>query len=141
MPRWEPDPNVRRGRRVVHNLHAHLVFTPKYRRDVFTDEMLTACEGYMSKVCEDYRAELSEFNGEADHIHLLIQYPPTLRLSDLVRSLKGASARRLRNDFGDHVSQHLWGEHFWSPSYFVGSVGGAPLEVVKDYIEDQCRPD
>ena len=96
MPRWEPDPNVRRGRSVVHNLHAHLVFTPKYRRGVFTDPILVRCEEVMRDVCRDFGATLTEFNGEHDHVHLLVQYPPTVALSTLVNSLKGVSARRLR---------------------------------------------
>ena len=140
-PRWEPNPDIRRGRSIVYTLHAHLVFTPKYRRKVFTDAILTRCEEVMRKVCEDFGAELREFNGETDHVHLLVHYPPQIALSRLVGSLKGVSARRLRQDFPTHINKYLWGEHFWSPSYFAGSCGGAPLAVVKDYIENQKHPD
>ena len=140
-PRWEPDPDIHRGRTVVSNLHAHFVFTPKYRRGVFTDDMLTRCEQVMTGVCDSFGATLTSFNGEHDHVHLLITYPPTVALPSLVNSLKGVSARLLRKEFHSHISQFLWGEHFWSPSYFVGSCGGAPLSVVKDYIENQRRPD
>lgn len=140
MPRWEPDPNVRRGRSVVHNLHAHLVFTPKYRKAVFTSDLLVTCESAMRGVCEDFGAALSEFNGEHDHVHLLVQYPPTVHLPRLVNSLKGVSSRILRRDHPVAVRKVLWGEHLWSPSYFVGSVGGAPLSVVADYITNQRRP-
>jgi putative transposase len=139
-PRWEPDPNVRRGRSVVHNLHVHLVFTPKYRRGLFTSAILDRCEQIMAEVCADFGAELREFNGETDHVHLLVHYPPKVALSRLVNSLKGASARRLRHEFPTHIRKYLWGEHFWSPSYFAGSCGGAPLSIVKDYIENQKRP-
>ena len=139
-PRWVPDLEVRRGRHVVYNLHAHLVFTPKYRRGVFTDEILTRCEGIMREVCEDFGAELREFNGETDHVHLLVHYPPKVALSALVGSLKGVSARLLRKEFSAHVRQYLWGDHFWSPSYFAASCGGAPLKAVQEYIEDQKRP-
>lgn len=140
MPRWEPDPDVRRGRTVVHNLHAHLVFTPKYRKAVFTDALLSTCQEAMEKVCADFGAELAGFNGERDHVHLLIQYPPAVHLPKLVNSLKGVSSRIMRRDHPVEVAKVLWGEHLWSPSYFVGSVGGAPLDVVKDYITDQRRP-
>lgn len=139
-PRWEPDPNIRRGRSVVYNLHAHLVFTPKYRRGVFTDELLRRCEEVMREVCGDFGAELAEFNGEADHVHLLVRYPPQVALSRLVGSLKGVSARRLRQEYPEQVRKYLWGEHFWSPSYFAASCGGAPLAIVKEYIEQQKRP-
>jgi putative transposase len=95
-PRWSPDPNVRRGRSVVYNLHAHLVFTTKYRRGALTDPILTRCQQIMTAVCTDFGAELREFNGDHDHVHLLVHYPPTVTLSKLVNSLKGVSARYLR---------------------------------------------
>lgn len=140
-PRWEPDPDVRRGRSVVYNLHAHLVFTPKYRRHVFDDHMLRCCEEAMRKVCEDSGAELTEFNGETDHVHLLVHYPPKVALSVLVNSLKGVSSRRLRAEFTGRVNRALMHGRFWSPSYFAGSCGGAPLSVVREYIENQKRPE
>ena len=92
-PRWEPDPDVRRGRSVVHNLHVHLVFVTKYRRGVFTAQMLTRCEEVMRAVCRDFGAELREFNGAEDHVHLLVHYPPSVAISRLVNSLKGVSSR------------------------------------------------
>lgn len=140
MARWEFDPNVRRGRSVVTDLHVHLVFVTKYRRAVFTPSILDTCESSMRKVCEDSGATLDEFNGEADHVHLLVRYPPTVRLSDLVNSLKGVSSRLIRRDHPKEVQQMLWGKHFWSPSYFAASAGGAPLEIVKRYIQDQKTP-
>jgi putative transposase len=117
-----------------------LVFTPKCRRGPFTDAILSRCEEIMRDVCTDFGAELREFNGETDHVHLLVHYPPKVALSRLVGSLKGVSARRLRQEFPDHIRRYLWGEHFWSPSYFAGSCGGAPLAVIKEYIENQKRP-
>jgi len=140
-PRWEPNPDIRRGRTVVYNLHAHLVFVTKYRRGVMDDEMLTRCEEIMRKVCDDFGATLTEFNGEHDHVHLLVHYPPKVALSGLVNSLKGVSARRLRAEFTGRVNRAIMHGHFWSPSYFAGSVGGAPLSIVKQYIEQQQRPD
>ncbi|WP_084195420.1 IS200/IS605 family transposase [Streptosporangium amethystogenes] len=139
-PRWNPNPDVRTGCHVVHNLHAHLVFVTKYRRGVFTDEMLARCEEIMREVCADFEVELREFNGEHDHVHLLIHYPPKVALSKLVNSLKGVSARLLGKEYAAHVRKYLWGGHFWSGSYFAGSVGGAPLTVLKQYIEQQQRP-
>src|SRR5215472_17047995 len=139
-PRWTPDPDVRRGRSVVYNLHAHLVFTTKYRRGALTDPILTRCQQIMASVSADFGAELREFNGEDDHVHLLVHYPRAVALSKLVNSLKGVSARRLRQEYGPHLRRYLWGAHLWSPSYFAGSCGGAPLAVVKEYIENQKRP-
>jgi putative transposase len=117
-----------------------LVFTPKYRRGPFTDEILTRCEEIMRAVCADFETELVEFNGEADHVHLLVHYPPKVAISRLVGSLKGVSARRLRQEFPGHIRTYLWGDHFWSPSYFAASCGGAPLAIIKEYIENQKRP-
>ncbi|SEB86475.1 IS200/IS605 family transposase [Rhodococcus koreensis] len=140
-PRWPPDPNIRRGRSVVSNLHAHLVFVTKYRRGAFTDPMLTRCGQIMAEVCDKFGATLTEFTGETDHVHLLIHYPPTVQLSTLVNSLKGVSARYLRQEFPDHIQKYLWGNHFWSPSYFAASAGGAPLAIVAEYITNQQRPE
>ena len=92
------------------------------------------------ELCGDFRAELTEFNGERDHVHLLVRYPPQVALSKLVGSLKGVSARLLRKEYPDHIHKYLWGDHFWSPSYFAASAGGAPLQIVKEYIENQKRP-
>lgn len=125
----------------MHNLHVHLVFTPKYRRRVFTKAMLERMGQVMAEVCADFGASLEEFNGEADHVHLLVTYPPTVALSSLVNSLKGVSSRHLRKEFGPQLRRHLWGNRLWSPSYFAGSDGGAPLSVVKDYITNQKAPD
>ncbi|WP_427006050.1 IS200/IS605 family transposase [Pseudarthrobacter sp. H2] len=140
-PRWEPNPDIRRGRSAIWNMHVHLVFVTKYRRKVFDDAMLATCERVMRETCQDFGATLTGFNGGEDHVHLLVHYPPTVEVSKLVNSLKGVSSRMLRKDHSARVQQFLWGGHFWSPSYFAGSCGGAPLEVVKEYIESQKRPD
>ncbi|WP_233211533.1 IS200/IS605 family transposase, partial [Mycobacterium sp. shizuoka-1] len=88
----------RRARHSVSLLHAHLVFVTKYRRKVFTDAMLTYCETTMREVCDDLGAELVEFNGEANHAHLLVAYPPTLAISTLVQRLKGRTAYAVRRE-------------------------------------------
>ncbi|MFF7890203.1 IS200/IS605 family transposase [Streptomyces sp. NPDC020794] len=139
-PRREPNPNICRGRTVVCALHAHLGFTPRYRRGPFTDEILRRCEEVTRAVCADFETALVEFNGETDHVHLPVHYPPKVSLSRLVGSLKAVSARRLRHEFPGHIRKYLWGDHFWSPSYFAASCGGAPLSIIKEYIENQKRP-
>jgi hypothetical protein len=87
-PRWNPNPDVRTGRHAVNNLHVHVVFVTKYQRNAITDEILTRCEKIMREVCTDFEAELKQFNGETDHVHLLVHYPPKVQLSKLVNSLK-----------------------------------------------------
>ncbi|GGR77519.1 IS200/IS605 family transposase [Micromonospora fulviviridis] len=117
-----------------------MVFTTKYRRGALTDPILARCQQVMAEVCRDFGAELRKFNGEDDHVHLLVHYPPSVAPSRLVNSLKGVSSRYLRREFAGHLRKYLWGEHLWSPSSFAGSCGGAPLTVVKEYIENQKRP-
>jgi len=141
VPQRQPDPDVRRSPDAVYTLHAHLIFVTKYRRPVSTDQMLTCCEHLMRGVCADLNAELREFNGETDHVHLLAHYPPGLAPSVLVNQLKGVSPRRLRQQYPTEVRKYLSGKHFWSPSYFAASCGGAPLTIIKQYIEQQQRPD
>ncbi|PZT75080.1 MULTISPECIES: IS200/IS605 family transposase [unclassified Streptomyces] len=139
-PRWEPNPDIRTGRHVIYSLHAHLVFVTKYRRDVFDDHMLKRCEEIMREVCGSFGAELREFNGEADHVHLLVHYPPKVALSKLINSLKGVSSRYLRAEYADRINRTGIGSVFWSRSYFAGSCGGAPLAVIRQYIDGQKRP-
>jgi putative transposase len=88
----------------------------------------------------DFECELAEFNGEGDHVHLLVNFPPKVALSRLVNSLKGASSRRMRQEFPD-LARHYWrANQLWSASYFAGSVGGAPISVLRQYIEQQGWP-
>lgn len=130
----------RRARHSVSLLHAHLVFVTKYRRRVLTDAMLTHCENTVRSVCNDLNAELVEFNGEADHVHLLVTYPPTLAISQLVQRLKGHTARTVRREYTGACVRVRMRRHLWSPSYFAVSCGGAPLSIIKQYIDGQARP-
>lgn len=127
---------LRHGRTCVTSLQAHLVFVTKYRRGVFNDTILTDMRGIMRDTCKDLGATLIEFNGEDDHVHLLVEYPPKLPISTLVNSLKGVSSRLLRKRH--HMKTH--DNHLWSPSYYAASSGGAPLETLKQYIQNQRRP-
>ena len=123
-------------------LHAHIVFTPKYRKKVFTKGHLEVMRKVFDDICKINNATLEEFDGEADHVHLLVTYPPRIALSVLVNSLKGVSSRKLRQKF-DIFKKEYWGENvaLWSRSYFVASVGGTPIEILKQYIEQQKTPD
>jgi len=116
------------------------VFVTKYRRPVFTDAMLTHTEETMRSVCADLDAELVEFNGETDHVHLLVAYPPTLAISQLVQRLKGRTAHHIRREFTGACARARMRGHLWSPSYFAVSCGGAPLSIIKQYIDNQTRP-
>ncbi|AXE81065.1 IS200/IS605 family transposase [Streptomyces atratus] len=132
--------NIRTGRHCAFALHAHLVFVTKYRHRVFEDVHLTRMEEVMRAVCEDFECELVEFNGEDNHVHLLVNFPPKVALSKLVNSLKGVSSRRLRQEYPELVRHYWRAQRLWSGSYFAGSVGEAPLSIVRQYIEQQNRP-
>lgn len=130
---------IRTGRHCVFNMHVHLVFVAKYRRDVFSKEMLLTMQEVFERVCIDFEAELVEFDGEHDHVHLLVNYPPKVAISSLVNSLKGASSRILRKKHPE-IRNKLWGNALWSPSYFASSCGGAPIGIIKQYIQQQQTP-
>ena len=117
-----------------------MVFVTKYRHAVFRDQHLARMEEIMRAVCADFECELVEFNGETNHIHLLVNFPPKVAISKLVNSLKGVSSRRLRQEFPELVRHYYRANRLWSGSYFAGSVGGAPLTVLRQYIEQQNRP-
>ena len=136
----EKSSEIRTGRHCVFNLHVHLVFVTKYRRKVFTKAILDEMLGIFTKVCTDFEAELAEFDGEQDHVHLLVNYPPKVSVSKLVNSLKGVSSRLLRKQFPE-VEKRYWKGVLWSPSYFAASCGGAPLSVIRQYIEQQKTPE
>lgn len=129
--------SIRTGRQCVFLLHSHLVFVTKYRRVVFSQQMLESLKGYFCKVCDDFSVDLVEFNGEKDHVHLLLNYPPKVSLSKLVNSLKGVSSRKLRQDYEEAISRTYYKGVLWSPSYFAGSVGGASISAVRQYIKQQ----
>jgi putative transposase len=131
---------IRFGRHVVFNLHAHLVFVTKYRRKVLDGNILADMKNIFEKIANEHQVILKEFNGEEDHVHMLINYPPKVSLAKLVNSLKGVSSRRLRQNWPELEKRYYKGV-LWSPSYFAGSCGGAPIEIVRKYIEDQKTPD
>ena len=133
--------DLRRGRHVVFKLHVHLVFVAKYRRKVFTKEILDDMRQIFESVCTDFEAQLVEFDGENDHVHLLVNYPPKVSISKLVNSLKGVSSRMIRQKNYPSIREKLWGGALWSPSYFAGSCGGAPISIIRQYIEQQNTPD
>ena len=131
------DNDIRHGRQCVFNMHVHLVFVTKCRRGVFTKAILDDLQEIFASVCTDFEAELVEFDGEDDHVHLLVNYPPKVAISKLVNSLKGVSSLLIRKKNYPSIKKKLWGGALWSPSYFAGSCGGAPIEILRQYIEQQ----
>ncbi len=127
---------IYKNRHAAFNLHVHLVFMTKYRKQVLGELHHKHLSEYAAEVCRSFDAELKECNGEADYVHMLIQYPPTVQLSKLVNNLKSVTSRRMRGDFIDLRAAYAK-PVLWSRSYFAGSCGGAPLELIKQYIQSQ----
>lgn len=117
-----------------------MVFVTKYRRNVFTRAILDDLKIIFDSVCHDFDAVLVEFDGEDDHVHLLVHYPPKISISSLVNSLKGVSSRMIRKKNYPSIAKKLWGGALWSPSYFAASCGGAPITIIKQYIQQQNTP-
>lgn len=128
---------LRKERQSVSDLKINLVCVTKYRRPILTAESLAVLEVSFREVATKMGFEIEEFNGEPDHVHVLIEYPPKLSISQMVNALKGVSSRR----YGQAGHPKPYGrDALWSPSYFASSVGGAPLEVLKRYIQNQEKP-
>lgn len=102
--------------------------------------MLFRLEKLFKETCHQMNCELLEFGGEDDHVHLMAAVHPKCAIANLVGKLKGKSAYFLRKEFAMELRKKLWGYHLWSPSYCVVSCGGASLETVRSYIENQRQP-
>ena len=133
------DNEIRHGRHCIFKMHVHLVFVAKYRRRVFEGNAINLLRTIFAKVCADFEAQLIEMDGEDDHVHLLVEYQPKVAVSNLVNSLKGVSSRHLRRRFPE-LERRYWKGMLWSPSYFAGSCGGAPISIIRQYIEQQKTP-
>lgn len=117
-------------------LHYHLVLVVKYRRQVFTDEISERAKEIFSYIAPSYKIELVEWNHDKDHVHILFKGQPKTEMSKFINAYKSASSRLLKKEF-PIIRQKLWKEMFWSQSFCLLSSGGAPIEVIKEYIENQ----
>ena len=124
----------------VFALHTHIVFVTKYRHKCITQEMLVLLKKQANQVCTKWRCKLIEFNGETDHLHLLVSSHPTVAIADLVANLKTTTSRVVRSQFAEQLRPFYWKPVFWSSSYAAFSVGAASLETVIDYIRNQESP-
>ncbi|MGK7948836.1 MAG: IS200/IS605 family transposase [Xenococcaceae cyanobacterium] len=127
--------------RGVYNLTAHIVFVTKYRKSVFTSELLTELEEIFSSILKTRGCELLEFNGETDHVHLLVSYKPSISVSNLIANLKATSSKMMWHNHPDYLKKIYWNKRvLWTGSYFVSSCGGVTIEELRKYVEQQDRP-
>ncbi len=119
-------------------LYYHLVLVVKYRRKVFTDDMSQYAKDIFVRLSEPYNISLEEWNHDIDHIHIMFKAHPNSELSKFINAYKSASSRLIKRDFPE-VRQKLWKEMFWSRSFCLLTTGGAPISVIKKYIENQGK--
>jgi putative transposase len=124
------------NRNVVYSCKYHIIWCPKYRRAVLVNGVDTRLKEIIQQVCTECAAELFTLEVMPDHVHLLVEIDPQYGIHRLIRSIKGRSSRLLRQEF-PHLRSRL--PTLWTNSYFVSTVGGAPLEILKQYIEQQKR--
>ena len=119
---------------VVYSSKYHVAWCPKYRRKVLVDKIAKRLEEVIRKAASRYRAEVIALEITPDHVHLLVEVDPQFGIHRLVKNIKGVSSHDLRKEF-DTLRSRL--PSLWTNSYFVSTVGGAPLEVIKQYVENQ----
>lgn len=117
-------------------LYYHLVLVVKYRRKVIDDEISEYAKKVFIRIGEKYNITLVEWNHDEDHIHILFKAHPNSELSKFINTYKSASSRLIKKEF-PRVKEKLWKEYFWSRSFCLLTTGGAPIEVIKKYIESQ----
>jgi putative transposase len=132
---------LHRNNNAVFRIVYHLVLVSKYRRRVFTGPMLDRCARILTSLCTTWEGSLIECSGEDDHVHMLLDMPPKVRPSDLVNNIKTVLSRRLRSEFPALRAAYRGKAVLWSPSYCILSAGGAPIEILKKYVENQKRPE
>jgi putative transposase len=133
-------PTHKHGFRSVYTLTAHIVFVTKYRRKVISPVMMRRCGEIFQETCSKWECALVEFNGESDHVHLLVNFAPQVQLSKLIANLKTVSSRLVRKEFSTELAQVYSKPVFWTGSYFVASCGGVTIEQLKKYVQQQSSP-
>ena len=129
-----------KGFRSVYALTAHLVLVTKYRKKVINQAIHARLADIFQETCSKWETSLVEFNGEVDHVHLLIRYHPQIQLSKFIANLKTVSSRLIRKEFDDYLKQFYRKPVFWTGSYFVASCGGVTVEQLKQYVQQQELP-
>lgn len=124
----------------VFSLCYHLVVVVKYRQKVFIkDDIISDLKIIIDKISTDYNVEIIEQECGVDHIHILFRSKPTLDITKYINILKGNSSRKIREKYKDFLKNKLWGDSFWSPSYFLTTTGNVTIDILKTYVENQRK--
>ena len=119
-------------------MYYHLIPVVKYRRKVFDDSISEYAKSIFEKIAPSYNISLLEWNHDADHVHIMFKAQPNSELSKFINAYKSASSRLIKRDYPE-IRKMLWKEYFWSQSYCLLTTGGAPIEVIRKYIETQSE--
>lgn len=128
---------LKKNRHSIYNLNYHVVLITKYGHKCINDEVFISIKETVARILEGWNGELLEINHAHDHIHILINLPPKISPTNAVTSIKATTSRVLRRDFKEYLKQFYWKDVFWSASYLIVTSGGASLDVIKKYIENQ----
>jgi len=120
----------------VFAMYYHLVLCVKYRRKVFDDTISEYARSIFERLAPDYNITLLEWNHDVDHVHIMFKAQPNSELSKFINAYKSASSRLIKRDY-PQIREKLWEEYFWSQSFCLLTTGGAPMEVIRKYIETQ----
>lgn len=118
----------------------HFISVIKYRQNVFTeDSIISDLKTMVDNISKDFDVNVIEQECGVDHLHLLFRCKPTLDITKYINVLKGQTARELRKKYKDFLKNKLWGESFWSPSYFIAPTGNVTIDILKEYVENQRK--
>ena len=120
----------------VFAMYYQLILVVKYRRKVFDDTISDYAKSIFEKIAPSYNITLLEWNHDVDHVHIMFKAQPNSEISKFINAYKSASSRLIKKDFAE-IRQKLWKEYFWSQSFCLLTTGGAPIEVIRKYIETQ----
>lgn len=130
---------VTHGRGYVYSIQYHIVWCVKYRHKIITEKIENRLIDILNKIADDNGFQILECNTDKDNIHLLVNCSPQHYIPDMIKALKGVSARLLMKEFGEELKRKLWGGHLWNPSYFVATVSENTEEQIRKYIQNQKR--
>lgn len=120
----------------VFDMHYHLVLVIKYRNKVINDANSQFLKDMFTRIGKDYHVKIEEWEHDVDHIHVVFTARPATELSKFINSYKAASSRMVKKEFPD-IKKKLWKSHFWKTGFFISTTGGASLDTVKKYVQEQ----
>lgn len=124
----------------VFSLQYHLITSVKYRQDVFIEEnIIKDMKDIFLKIANNFDVQIINCECGTDHIHVLFRCKPTLEITKFINILKGHSSREIRKKYSDFLSDKIWGDNFWSPTYFLATTGNVTIDILKEYIENQRK--